>query len=67
MKIKYVSVTYLTQYLEMSKSKIYQMAKDNEIPFYRIKGSIRFNLDHVDRWIENNCELDFNLPTLPKI
>jgi excisionase family DNA binding protein len=67
MKIKYVSVIYLTQYLEMSKSKIYQMAKDNEIPFYRIKGSIRFNLDDVDRWIENNCELDFNLPTLPKI
>lgn len=67
MQKKYVSVIYLTKYLEMSKSKIYKMTHDNEIPFYRIKGSIRFNLDDIDQWIENNCELDFNLPKLPKL
>lgn len=67
MQKKYVSVIYLTKYLEMSKSKIYKMTKDNEIPFYRINGSIRFNLDDINKWIENNCELDFNLPSLPKL
>ena len=44
MKKKYISVIDLTHFLSMSKSKIYEMVNDGHIPYYKICGTIRFNI-----------------------
>ncbi|MDB4024009.1 helix-turn-helix domain-containing protein [Flavobacteriaceae bacterium] len=67
MKNKYVSVIDLTHFLSMSKSKIYKMVSDGLIPYYRICGVIRFNIDEIEQWISSGCNLDnedLNLPRL---
>ena len=67
MKNKYVSVIDLTHFLSMSKSKIYKMVSDRLIPYYRICGVIRFNIDEIEQWISSGCNLDnedLNLPRL---
>jgi excisionase family DNA binding protein len=51
----------------MSKSKIYEMVNDGLIPYYRICGTIRFNIDEIEQWISSGCYLDnedLNLPRL---
>jgi len=67
MKKKYVSVIDLTHYLSMSKSKIYEMVNDGLIPYYRICGTIRFNIEEIEQWISSGCYFDnedLNLPRL---
>lgn len=67
MKKKYVSVIDLTHFLSMSKSKIYEMVSDGLIPYYRICGVIRFNIDEIEQWISSGRNLDnedLNLPRL---
>jgi excisionase family DNA binding protein len=50
MKKKYISVYELSIYLGVSRNKVYNMVKTNEIPYYNISNCIRFNLDEVEDW-----------------
>ena len=67
MRKKYVSVIDLTNYLSMSKSKIYEMVNDGQIPYYRICGTIRFNIEEIEKWISSGCNFDNEELNLPRL
>lgn len=67
MKNKYVSVMDLTHFLSMSRSKIYEMVNDGYIPYYKIGGTIRFNIEEIEQWIISGCSFDNEDVNLPRL
>lgn len=67
MKKKYITVIDLTHFLSMSKSKIYDMVNDGQIPYYRICGTIRFNIEEIEQWINNGCYIENEELKLPRL
>ena len=49
---KLLSVKQVSDFLNVSKSSIYNYAKDKEIPTIKIKGRLLFSQDALDKWIE---------------
>jgi excisionase family DNA binding protein len=41
-------------YLKLSIRKLRELIKDNEIPFVRIGGCIRFIKEDLDRWVKKH-------------
>ena len=65
----YLKVEGASHYLQISKSMIYKMVTNNEIPYYRVGSRIIFKKDDLDKWISlksgtGNSILE--LPELPK-
>ena len=40
--------------LHISRTSVYRLIDQRKIPFYKIKGSIRFKQDDVMSYLENN-------------
>ena len=55
-KKKWLSVTGLSEYLDLSESKIRKLVSGDKIPYRRIgeNGSIRFNRKAIDLWLLTN-------------
>lgn len=49
----YLNIVDAAAYLNISRSKLYKMVKDNEIPCYRPGRSIRFTQAELDAWMLN--------------
>jgi excisionase family DNA binding protein len=64
---KYMTVQMLGQYIHISKSHIYKLVGRNKIPYLKLTRGVRFDKDEIDRWINNNCNMDYDTPPLPKI
>lgn len=44
----------LGKFLNVSKTTVYRLIESNRIPFYKIKGSIRFSHEDVLNYLNNN-------------
>ena len=42
----------LAAYLKFSEDTIRRLIKNHEIPFIKIRGAYRFDLDQIEAWIE---------------
>lgn len=51
----------VSAYLNINEKKIYQLVKENEIPFTRVGGKIIFAREIIDRWIYQNTEISNSL------
>lgn len=49
---KWMTVGDLSNYLQISKEKIYLLARNKKIPAYRIGSYWRFKRDLIDKWIK---------------
>ena len=45
----------VTRYLKVSKNKIYQLVKQNNMPAYVIGGNLRFSKEQIDTWLCAYC------------
>ena len=64
---KYLTVWMLGEYLHISKSYIYKKVSEKSIPFQKIGKSTRFDREEIDRWIENGCRMDYDIPKIPNL
>lgn len=48
-----MTVKEVAEYLSCSESKIRNMVRDKEIPFFRIGSKLNFNKEAIDNWIHN--------------
>ena len=48
------NVKQVAEYLCLSKSKVYLMASNGEIPYIKFGDSIRFRADEIDNFINDN-------------
>ncbi|MHB1646224.1 MAG: helix-turn-helix domain-containing protein [bacterium] len=52
-KSDFVGVAYLTKYLNLSKTKIYELIKKNNLPCYKFSKNYRFKLQEIDEFISH--------------
>lgn len=55
------SVREVSRYLGFSQRKIYQLIKDNQIPYNKIGGQYRFIKDDIDNWLRKGKREATNL------
>ena len=48
-----MTVQQVAEYLQMSNDKIYDMAKNGELPAIKIRQQWRFNKEEVDTWLRS--------------
>lgn len=53
---KLVDVRGIADYLEISRTKVYKMIKENSIPYKRIGGCIRFKKEEVDAYFDSESK-----------
>lgn len=54
---KLLTVKELMEILNVSRDSIYRWRKEKDLPYVVIgKGSVRFDLDEVNKWIEGQGE-----------
>jgi len=51
-----VNVKDLASYLHCHQSTIYRLAKNGEIPSFRLGGGWRFKMGDIDRWLKNRTD-----------
>ena len=52
----YLTVKELAGYLNLSEPTIRRHVLNEEIPFHKIMGSIRFRLSEIENWVESKKE-----------
>ena len=50
---QWLTLDELASYLKISRSKIYQMSRDAEIPASKIGKQWRFNQEEINTWMKN--------------
>ena len=43
-------------YLKIGEQTVYRMAREGDLPAFKVRGSWRFHKERVDRWIEAETE-----------
>ena len=51
---KWLTVQEAAVYLKVSKSKLYQLARDKEIPHGKVGVQWRFDQKELDRWVRRH-------------
>ena len=49
----FVSITWLVQYLNLSKMKIYSLMKNDKLPYYRLGRRYYFKLTEINEFINS--------------
>jgi len=59
---KFLSVSEVSEYLNVKKTTVYSWVESREIPFYKIGRLIRFKKNDIDEWMEKHRKeiLDIN-------
>jgi len=52
--MKLVSIKELSQFLNVKQSTLYAWVHNGTIPFYKLNGLIRFDLDEIQEWVRNS-------------
>lgn len=47
----WMTVAEVAEYLKLSRSKVYEMAQQGEIPCSKVAGQWRFHREEVDHWL----------------
>ena len=53
--MKLMSAVELARYLRLSKSSIYKKVMKREIPFIKATGSLLFNQEEIDLWLNQHA------------
>ena len=51
-----MTVRDVAEYLRVSEAKVYRLAKDGELPVFRIGKAWRFRKDLLDDWLSRSVE-----------
>ena len=50
---KWLTLDELAAYLKISRTKLYQLSQDAQIPASKIGNQWRFNQEEIDAWMKN--------------
>lgn len=63
---RFLDMNGLAEYTNLAKSSLYKKVSRNEIPYLKVGCRTLFDIQVIDRWLENGGRLDDELPKLPK-
>jgi len=49
----FLTVKELCDWIRLSRSKVYSLVSNNEIPHVKVGGKILFDVEKIKHWIEN--------------
>ena len=52
--IKFLTPSELATFLKVSKTSVYRLVDNRKLPFYKVGGSLRFDLVDVMDYLSNN-------------
>ena len=55
--VKWMTVKQVSDYLQISVSKVYQLAQGGEIPCCRLGQQWRFEREEIDRWLRRTLRM----------
>jgi excisionase family DNA binding protein len=64
MQTDILTVRELAEYLKLSRAKIYQMAREGELPGTKLGTHWRFRRDLIDLWLEEQMIRNHPLPEI---
>jgi excisionase family DNA binding protein len=64
---RFLDMNGLEEYIHLAKSTIYKKVSRNEIPHMKVGSRTLFDINVIDRWLENGGRLDDELPKLPNL
>jgi excisionase family DNA binding protein len=50
---KWITLDELAEYLKFSRTKLYRLAQEGEIPASKVGSQWRFNRQEIDDWVTN--------------
>ena len=51
--IRLVDISQLAIIIDVKRKTIYDWVHKDKIPYYKLEGSLRFNLDEIQKWIKS--------------
>jgi excisionase family DNA binding protein len=64
---KFLDMDELAEYIKVSKSFLYKRVCYKTIPFIKLGTRTVFVREQIDQWVINGCQMEVNLPELPKL
>ena len=64
--ITYLDVVQLSNYIHLSKSTIYKMVSNKNIPYLKLGTRTLFVKVQIDKWVLSGGNMIENIPQLPK-
>ena len=64
--ITYLDVVQLSNYIHLSKSTIYKMVSNKNIPYLKLGTRTLFVKVQIDQWVLSGGNMIENIPQLPK-
>lgn len=62
-----VSVKELSTFLHVKESTLYSWVHDGSIPFYKLNGLLRFDMEEIQQWVKDSKPTTLSAtPYLPK-
>jgi len=55
---KYLTVSELSEYLQIHRTTIYRMLRQGKLPGFRIGSDWRFSLEAIERWQRDQTKID---------
>lgn len=57
-----VTIKDLSEFLKVKPSTIYSWVHGGTIPFYKLNGLLRFDMDEIIKWVESSKPVPPNIP-----
>ncbi len=68
--MKLVSIKIVADFLMVKQSTVYSWVHSRSIPFHKLNGLVRFDMDEIESWVKSSKQQtppdhDFNMKKLP--
>ena len=64
--MKLVSVKILAELLMIKQSTLYSWVNNGSIPFHKLNGLVRFDMDEIESWIKTSRQAEHSSAPAPK-
>jgi excisionase family DNA binding protein len=55
--MRLVSIKVVAEFLMMKQSTVYSWVHNGSIPFHKINGLIRFDMDEIENWVRKSSQV----------
>jgi len=63
--MKLISIKELSHFLSVKGSTLYAWVHNGTVPFYKLNGLIRFDLEEIKEWVRNSKPSSHNITFFP--
>lgn len=64
--MKLISIKELSQFLNVKGSTLYAWVHNGTIPFYKLNGILRFDMEEIKEWVKSSRVIPCNVTISPK-